>query len=139
MTLSCKRALKSFISGPDNFKQFGITTYPEHKLEHFVKTYLFFQTENLTPCSEDSGHDSDVSNSPTPPKPLLDTCPPSHVAPVSHQSSQSCPGPPIMGSVTNNNRSIFNKIFSSHLGQDRKRTQSFLTDICGEPTIKRFK
>jgi len=97
------------------------------------------ETENLTPCSEDSGHDSDVSNSPTPPKPLLDTCPPSHVAHVSHQSSQSCPGPPIMGSVTNNNRSIFNKIFSSHLGQDRKRTQSFLTDICGEPTIKRFK
>ena len=72
---------------------------------------------------EDSGHDSDVSNSPTPPRPA----PPPPARPECH-----------------NNKSIFDRIFKNHI-EDRKRPnflQNFHTkggQQCGEPLCKRFK
>ena len=74
---------------------------------------------------EDSGHDSDVSNSPTPPRP----------SPAHHTTPVSAPG---------SNKSIFERIFKNHL-EDRKRP-NFLNNFptktvqhCGEPLCKRFK
>ena len=82
---------------------------------------------------EDSGHDSDVSNSPTP-----------------RESNDTCSTPVMSATCKSvNNRSIFDKIFNNHVGggnQDRKRP-GFLTDVYsngpnsnnGEQINKRFK
>lgn len=64
--------------------------------------------EGESACGEDSGHDSDVSSSPTP---VLDTC---HVPPCQqhHQQHQQ----QHQQQQTNSSRSIFSKMFSGHVG-----------------------
>ena len=126
---------------------------------------MFFVQENMSQVTgEDSGHDSDMSSSsPTPPKPSshVDTC---HTSPhVHHNTSLSSPhlphntsipghqSPPTCKIVTSSSRSIFDKLFGthvSHVGPERKRN-NFLIDSfapasnggggCGEPICKRFK
>ena len=126
---------------------------------------MFFVQENMSQVTgEDSGHDSDMSSSsPTPPKPSshVDTCP---TSPHSHHNTSlssphlphntSIPGhqsPPTCKIVTSSSRSIFDKLFGthvSHVGPERKRN-NFLIDSfapasnggggCGEPICKRFK
>ena len=105
-------------------------------------------------CGEDSGHDSDVSSSPTP---VLDTC---HVPPCQqhhqHQHQQQ--------QQTNSSRSIFSKMFSGHVApgghgghvftgghgghvvQERHKRgpgpgllPALYTGHCGEPPVKRCK
>ena len=118
------------------------------KILEFDACHYNHVVQGESACGEDSGHDSDVSSSPTP---VLDTC---HVPPCQqhHQHQQQ---------QTNSSRSIFSKMFSGHVApgghvftgghgghvvQERHKRgpgpgllPALYTGHCGEPPVKRCK
>lgn len=139
---------------PDSNDQIRLQQMRDIKIIKMAGAPLQITNEvDAATTADDSGHDSDVSNSPTPPK--HETCH-IHVPTISPKKTQdTCnllhvSSSPTYKPVTGSNRSIFNKLFtnhvsshvSNHVSREPKRP-NFPPDIYSplgcEPICKRFK